>query len=53
MNAHQRLLLLLTEVEGFSREEVCNKTALSPTNIAVILFRGRTALRKCVDQKIK
>ena len=53
MHAQHRLLLLLTEVEGISREEVCNKTSLTPTNVAVILFRARTALRKCVDQKIK
>jgi RNA polymerase sigma-70 factor (ECF subfamily) len=53
LHAQQRLLLLLTEVEGISREEVCNQTSLSPTNVAVILFRARTALRKCVDKKIK
>lgn len=53
LHAQQRLLLLLTEVEGISRDEVCNKTSLSPTNVAVILFRARAALRRCVDQKIK
>lgn len=53
LNAHQRLVLLLTEVEGISREEVCNKVSLPPTNVAVALFRARAVLRKCVDEKVR
>ena len=44
-----RQLFLLREIDGLSREELCNLFALTSSNVGVTLHRIRLALQRCVQ----
>ena len=44
--ARERVALLLTDVEGVDREEVCHVLSVTPTHLRVLLHRGRNRLRR-------
>lgn len=46
----QRAVVLLRDVEGVSSEEACNVLDLTETNQRVLLHRGRTAVRRALDE---
>jgi RNA polymerase sigma-70 factor (ECF subfamily) len=46
----QRAVVFLRDVEGLSAEEACNVLDLTETNQRVLLHRGRTAVRRALDQ---
>jgi RNA polymerase sigma-70 factor (ECF subfamily) len=45
----QRLIVGLRDVEGLSAEEVCDLLGLSAENQRVLLHRGRSRLRACLE----
>ena len=45
----ERLALLLLDVEGVSREEVCNALGVTATHLRVLLHRGRNHLRTMLE----
>jgi RNA polymerase sigma-70 factor, ECF subfamily len=47
----QRIAFYLREVEGLTTPEICNKLAITGTNLGVILFRARNRLRECLEKK--
>jgi RNA polymerase sigma-70 factor (ECF subfamily) len=46
-----RMAFVLREVESLSTEEICKILDVSVTNIGVMLFRARTRLRECLEDK--
>lgn len=46
----QRLAFVLKEVEGLDSEEICNALEVTRTNLGVLLFRARNALRECLER---
>jgi RNA polymerase sigma-70 factor (ECF subfamily) len=48
--ARERLALLLTDVEGLPREEVCHALSVTETHLRVILHRGRNRLRRLCER---
>jgi RNA polymerase sigma-70 factor, ECF subfamily len=46
---HQRLVLILRDVEGCSTEEVCNALGFQETNIRVLLHRARAKVRAALE----
>lgn len=50
--AKQRAVVTLRDVEGLSSDEVCNVLELSDVHQRVLLHRGRTALRRALDQHL-
>lgn len=45
----ERLALLLVDVEGVEREEVCNVLGVEATHLRVLLHRGRNRLRTLLE----
>ncbi len=45
----QRLAFVLREVEGLASEEICNALDVTRTNLGVLLYRARNALRECLE----
>lgn len=45
----ERMAVVLCDVEGLSREEVCNALEVSPTHLRVLLHRARHRLRKSLE----
>ena len=45
----ERLALLLCDVEGAGRDEVCNALDVTATHLRVLLHRGRNRLRKMLE----
>jgi RNA polymerase sigma-70 factor (ECF subfamily) len=45
----ERLAILLTDVEGLDRREVCHVLEVSPTHLRVLLHRGRNRLRRLLE----
>ena len=41
----------MREVMGLDTAEICKETGISATNCGVLLYRARTALRLCLDQR--
>jgi len=41
----------MREIMGLDTEEICKETGVSATNCGVLLYRARTALRLCLDQR--
>ena len=50
---HQRLVLILRDVEGCSTEEVCNALGFQETNIRVLLHRARVKVRAALEPYLK
>jgi RNA polymerase sigma-70 factor (ECF subfamily) len=50
---HQRLVLILRDVEGYSTEEVCNALGFQETNIRVLLHRARAKVRAALEPYLK
>jgi len=46
----QRLIVVLRDIEGLSAEEVCDLVGLSQENQRVLLHRGRSRVRACLEQ---
>jgi RNA polymerase sigma-70 factor, ECF subfamily len=46
---HQRLVLMLRDVEGCSTEEVCNALGVQETNARVLLHRARAKVRSALE----
>jgi RNA polymerase sigma-70 factor (ECF subfamily) len=46
---HQRLVLILRDVEGCSTEEVCNAFGFQETNVRVLLHRARARVRAALE----
>src|SRR5262245_13233030 len=46
---HQRLVLMLRDVEGCSTEEVCNALGVQETNARVLLHRARAKVRLALE----
>ncbi len=49
--ARLRHVFLLREMDGVEPEVICNELGLTPTNLRVMLHRGRILLRDCVGTK--
>lgn len=47
----QRMAFVLREVEELDAEEICKILDVTRTNLGVLLHRGRTRLRKCLQTK--
>jgi RNA polymerase sigma-70 factor (ECF subfamily) len=45
----ERLALLLVDVEGADRDEVCNALGVNATHLRVLLHRGRNRLRRMLE----
>lgn len=41
----------MREIMGLDTDEICNETGISATNCGVLLYRARTALRLCLEQR--
>ena len=41
----------MREIMGLDADEICKETGISATNCGVLLYRARTALRLCLDQR--
>ena len=50
---HQRLVLILRDVEGCSTEEVCNALGFHETNSRVLLHRARAKVRAALEPYLK
>jgi RNA polymerase sigma-70 factor, ECF subfamily len=50
---HQRLVLILRDVEGCSTDEVCNALGFQETNTRVLLHRARTKVRAALEPYLK
>ena len=50
---HQRLVLILRDVEGCSTEEVCNALGFQETNTRVLLHRARAKVRAVLGPYLK
>jgi RNA polymerase sigma-70 factor (ECF subfamily) len=46
---HQRLVLILRDVEGCSTEEVCSALGFQETNVRVLLHRARANVREALE----
>lgn len=44
-----RKIFLLREMEGFSRDEICEQLTITSTNVGVILYRARLTLQQCLQ----
>ncbi len=49
---HQRMAIafVLREIEDLPPKEICNIMDISPTNLRVMLHRGRKQLRRCLER---
>ena len=47
----QRAAFTLKAVEGRETAEICKILGVTPTNLGVLLFRGRNKLRECLEKK--
>ena len=50
---HQRLVLILRDVEGCSTEEVRNALGFQETNTRVLLHRARAKVRAALEPHLK
>ena len=48
--ARERLALVLTDIEGLSRDEACHALGVTATHLRVILHRGRNRLRRLCER---
>jgi RNA polymerase sigma-70 factor (ECF subfamily) len=48
--ATQRAVVSLRDVEGWTSEEVCNALEISETNQRVLLHRGRSKVRRALEE---
>jgi RNA polymerase sigma-70 factor (ECF subfamily) len=47
----QRMAFVLREVEEMTTEEICKILEVTSTNVGVLLYRGRSRLRECLEGK--
>jgi RNA polymerase sigma-70 factor (ECF subfamily) len=47
---HERLAVLLVDVEGFDRDEACAQLAITANHLRVLLHRGRHRLRRLLER---
>lgn len=50
LTEHERLAVLLTDVEGIEREAVCRALGVPSTHLRVLLHRGRNRLRRELER---
>ncbi len=50
--ANQRAVVTLRDVEGFDSDEVCNVLDIAETNQRVLLHRGRSKLRRALEEHL-
>ena len=43
-------VFMMREVMGMDSEEICKELSITSTNLWVILYRARIALRQCLEQ---
>ncbi len=48
--AAQQAVITLRDIQGWSAEEVCNALDLTETNQRVLLHRGRSRVRRAIDE---
>lgn len=48
----QRIVVIMRDVEGFTSEDVCNALDISASNQRVLLHRGRTKVRRALEDYI-
>jgi RNA polymerase sigma-70 factor, ECF subfamily len=48
--AAQRAVVSLRDIEGWSSGEVCNAPEISETNQRVLLHRGRSKVRRALEE---
>lgn len=46
----ERLAVLLIDVEGFERDEACDKLGITTSHLRVLLHRGRHRLRRALEK---
>lgn len=49
LSAQQRSVFSLRELSGYAAEAICKELGISTTNLWVILYRARLALKECLE----
>jgi RNA polymerase sigma-70 factor (ECF subfamily) len=49
---NQRAVVVLHDVEGLEPEEICNILEIGETNQRVLLHRGRSRIRRVLEQHL-
>ncbi len=48
---NQRMAFCLKEIDDHGSQDICNILEVTVTNLGVLLFRARNALRECIESK--
>jgi len=49
LKGNQHDAFVLRELEGMESKTICENLEISPSNLYILLFRARLALRKCLE----
>ncbi|NND15157.1 MAG: sigma-70 family RNA polymerase sigma factor [Eudoraea sp.] len=49
--AKQAKVFTMKTINGMSTEDICNELSINPSNLWVLVFRARTALMGCLNEK--